>query len=123
MQGVCGESAGQAPQAQHDQVQAEPQPAPARPVSRGTLLQNGSAIVVSDYSAWPLDRPVDAAFGAQKNYLHKLITECRAAVRNGTTLAKSVESIGLDENKNWLLFDDYHRRNVTAVYTELEWED
>ncbi len=71
----------------------------------------------------PLDRPAAAAFGAQRDYLHKLITECRSAVRNGTTLAEAVDSIGLDEKNNWLLFDDYHRRNVTAVYTELEWED
>lgn len=71
----------------------------------------------------PLDRPVDAAFGAEKAYLHRLITECRSALRNGTTLAAAVDTIGLDDKNHWLLFDAYHRRNVTAVYTELEWED
>lgn len=32
----------------------------ARPMSRGTLRQNGDSVVVSDYSAWPLRRRVDA---------------------------------------------------------------
>lgn len=71
----------------------------------------------------PLDRPVDIAIGAQKKYLHKLITECRSAIRNGATLARAVDTIGFDEKKDWLLFDEYHRRNVTAVFTELEWEE
>lgn len=35
-------------------------PEPARPLSRGTLLQNGTTVVVNDYSAWPLSKPVDA---------------------------------------------------------------
>ncbi len=71
----------------------------------------------------PPSRSAEVAFTAQRNYLHKLITECRSALGNGITLSGAVETIGFDENKHWLLFDEYHRRNVTAVYTELEWEE
>lgn len=35
-------------------------PEPARTSSRGTLLQNGTNPVVDNYSAWPLNKPVDA---------------------------------------------------------------
>ena len=71
----------------------------------------------------PIDRPADLAFGAQQRYLEQLVGDCRAAVANGTTLAAAVDTIGSDTRSQWLLFDAYHRRNVTTVYTELEWED
>jgi hypothetical protein len=33
-----------------------------------------------------------------------------------------VDEVGLTERDKWVNFDDYHRRNVTTAYTELEWE-
>lgn len=59
----------------------------------------------------------------QKRYLTLLRDETRAALRAGETLTQAVEHVGRSEQEHWLLFEDFHRRNVTAAYTELEWED
>lgn len=72
----------------------------------------------------PIKVNADAAFGPQQKYLDQLINSVRAALKAGTTLAQAVETLGREPPQQpWLLFDDYHRRNVTAVYTELEWGD
>lgn len=64
-----------------------------------------------------------AALAAQERYLRVLLDGTRAAIRSGKSLAQAVESVGRSEQGRWLLFDDFHRRNVTAAYAELEWED
>jgi hypothetical protein len=46
----------------------------------------------------------------------------RAALRQDIDIAAAPRYVALDERGKWLLFDDYHARNVTAAYTELEWE-
>ncbi len=72
----------------------------------------------------PVQHDAETAFAPQQHYLDQLIGSVRAAQKAGSTLAQTVETLGNQPpQKAWLLFDDYHRRNVTAVYTELEWED
>jgi len=63
------------------------------------------------------------ALADQARYLRVLLDETRAAIRAGQTLSEAVESVGQSERERWLLFDDFHRRNVTAAYAELEWEN
>jgi quinoprotein relay system zinc metallohydrolase 2 len=60
---------------------------------------------------------------AQKHYLTLLLTEIRAAIKKGQHLEDAVQTIGYSEKNNWALFDDYHRKNVTTAFAELEWED
>lgn len=59
---------------------------------------------------------------AQRQYLKKLISETRTAVRQNVGLADATTSVAHDEKSNWLLFDAQHKGNVTKAYTELEWE-
>jgi len=33
-----------------------------------------------------------------------------------------VKTAGFEARDSWKLFDDYHVRNVTAAFAELEWE-
>ncbi len=71
----------------------------------------------------PINQPVQAAFDSEKNYLYKVITKIRSSLELGRTLQQAVDAdADSAEREHWLLFDDYHRRNLTAAYTELEWE-
>ncbi|MFC0577104.1 quinoprotein relay system zinc metallohydrolase 2 [Paraburkholderia solisilvae] len=70
----------------------------------------------------PLDVPWRDALGAEEQYLARIVREVRAAIRQGQTMQQAVDTIGIDERGKWRLFDIYHRRNVTAAYAELEWE-
>ena len=63
------------------------------------------------------------ALAKQRQYLQGLRDETRAAIKAGQTLEQAVATVGLSERTRWSLFEDFHRRNVTAAYAELEWED
>lgn len=62
-----------------------------------------------------------AALEAQQSYLEHLLQSTRAAIREGATLSEAVDRIGVGST-DWQLTSEYHRRNVTAAYAELEWE-
>jgi quinoprotein relay system zinc metallohydrolase 2 len=66
---------------------------------------------------WP------AVLDPQSRYLQALRDGVRQAIAERRTLAQAVDSVGQDQRGAWLLFDQFHRRNVTAAYAELEWED
>jgi len=59
----------------------------------------------------------------QERYLRALLDETRAAIKARRTMQQAVDSVGLGEKDKWLLSDAFHKRNVTAAYAELEWED
>ena len=44
-------------------------------------------------------------------------------MNSGDDLAEAQKTVAQGERERWRLFDDYHKRNVIAAYTELEWED
>jgi len=62
------------------------------------------------------------AFQAQERYLTALVEGTRSALKRNETIQQAVANVGLSERDNWLLFDTNHKRNVTAVYADLEWE-
>lgn len=65
----------------------------------------------------------DAALARpQQDYLQRLVKDTRQALQQGQGLQEAVPAIAPRNLENWLLFDLFHRRNVAAVYTELEWE-
>jgi quinoprotein relay system zinc metallohydrolase 2 len=57
-----------------------------------------------------------------RRYLEVLRDETRAAVSQGLRLGEAIETVGQGEAARWALFDLFHPRNVTAAFTELEWE-
>jgi quinoprotein relay system zinc metallohydrolase 2 len=66
---------------------------------------------------WP------GTLGPERSYLQALLTGVKKALADRRTLAQAVETVGQEERGKWDLFDDFHRRNVTAAYAELEWEE
>ena len=70
----------------------------------------------------PAAVPWPAALDAQERYLSGLVRDIRAMIRRGGDIETAVAEIGQAERGNWLLFDEYNGRNVTAAFKELEWE-
>lgn len=62
------------------------------------------------------------AFDAEEHYFSTIRQQIRAIINDMGTINEATESVGLSEKGKWLLFDDYHKRNITAAFTELEWE-
>jgi hypothetical protein len=46
----------------------------------------------------------------------------RKLIKEGKTLEEATKVAGFEDRDAWKLFDDYHVRNVTAAFAELEWE-
>ncbi len=82
----------------------------ARPVER-IVPGHGAASL-----PWPEGgAPVSA-------YLLALASELRTAIARGETMGEAMEHAGQDMAGDWELFEEYHRRNVSAAFQELEWE-
>ena len=79
------------------------------------------ATVVPGHGAVSHDWP--AAMDAQAVYLNALLRDTRAAVRAPLTIQQAIDRIEVAGSARWRLTDRFHRRNVTAAYVELEWED
>lgn len=70
----------------------------------------------------PHSMPWPAAADPLTRYLTLIATEVRTLIKEGHTISDAVANVGLSEKSAWLLFDEYHARNVTATFAELEWE-
>lgn len=67
---------------------------------------------------------VDWPAGAEPEtrYLEAVLAGTRAAIRGDIDIGDAWHHVAEEERGRWLLFDDYHARNVTTAYKELEWE-
>jgi quinoprotein relay system zinc metallohydrolase 2 len=68
-------------------------------------------------AAWP------AALDAEEKYLQQLQTEIRAALKSNKSMERAMDEVARSARPDWQLFDDFHKRNVSTAYAELEWED
>lgn len=66
-------------------------------------------------SPWP------AALTDERRYLTTLATGIRGLIARGRPIAEAATAAA-SERDRWELFDDYHARNATAAFSELEWE-
>ena len=67
-------------------------------------------------TAWP------DALAPQRGYLEQLLRELRRIIAEYGTMTEALETVARDQRDAWLLFDDYHPRNVVTGFKELEWE-
>ena len=70
----------------------------------------------------PASVPWPAAAEPERRYLEAVAQDTRAAIKAGIGIAEAYRHVANSERGKWLLFDEYHARNVTASYKELEWE-
>jgi len=85
------------------------------------LARIDAALIVPGHG--PTTRGEPDAWRPEQEYLESLQRETRAAIKSGRTLSQAVDSVSLEAATRWQLADRFHRRNVTAAYAELEWED
>jgi quinoprotein relay system zinc metallohydrolase 2 len=70
----------------------------------------------------PVSAPWPEALAAEQRYLQTLVDEIRVLIARGGTLEEALETVGDSEKDRWILFAQYHKRNVSKVFVELEWE-
>lgn len=85
------------------------------------LEKNHYALVIPGHGPLVKDWPV--SMQPQKNYLTLLSNEIRTLIKTGKTLEQAVTSVGLSAKNQWQLYEQFHRKNVTIAFAELEWED
>ncbi len=84
------------------------------------LRRREAARVVPGHGPAAMDWP--AALEPMRRYLERLVADVREMIRDGKTLAEAAKTAGRAEGDAWLLFEEYHARNVSAAFAELEWE-
>lgn len=70
----------------------------------------------------PKTMPWPDAIAPVERYLNVLAGDVRRMIKDGKTIEEAVATAGQSERGKWALFDAHHPRNVTAAFTELEWE-
>ena len=70
----------------------------------------------------PPSAPWPQALDPERAYLTGLRNEVREELARNRTLAQAVREVPVPAGQHWLLAEQNHPRNVTASFTELEWE-
>jgi quinoprotein relay system zinc metallohydrolase 2 len=70
----------------------------------------------------PPSLPWPEGAAAQRAYLSALRTDLRAAVRAGWPLSRALGAIPVHDAEQWRLIEDFHKRNISAAFGEMEWE-
>lgn len=85
------------------------------------LEKNQYKLVIPGHGRLVRDWPT--GLQAHKAYLEQLAAEIRIMLKQGKTLEYAVDHVGLSAKQRWRLFEEFHRKNVTIAFAELEWED
>jgi quinoprotein relay system zinc metallohydrolase 2 len=59
----------------------------------------------------------------EKKYLQMLLTEIKATIKEGGYLEQALETVGYTAKPHWKLFDEFHRKNISTAFAELEWDE
>lgn len=84
------------------------------------LTREPAERVVPGHGPHAMDWP--AAAKPIQHYLKVISDEIRTMIKDNRTLSEATATVGLSEKDAWDLFEDYHARNVSAAFAELEWE-
>jgi quinoprotein relay system zinc metallohydrolase 2 len=70
----------------------------------------------------PVGLPWPQALDSERDYLERLAKDVKTSIAKGESVDKAEKWAGQSQRDDWRLFDDYNRRNVTAAYSEFEWD-
>lgn len=70
----------------------------------------------------PASLPWPEAANDEIRYLSRLRDDTRVWLQQNGELPEALENIGYAEKGKWEQFSEFHKRNVSTAYTELEWE-
>jgi quinoprotein relay system zinc metallohydrolase 2 len=70
----------------------------------------------------PIGLPWPQALDSERAYFEGLAKDVKASIAKGEPVDKAETWAGQSQKDDWKLFDDYNRRNVTAAYSEYEWD-
>jgi quinoprotein relay system zinc metallohydrolase 2 len=84
------------------------------------LAERKAARVVPGHGLHAMTLP--DALEDEQRYLSRIVDDVRASIKEGKTLQEATKTAGFSERDRWKMFDQYHVRNVTAAFAELEWE-
>lgn len=84
------------------------------------LGQRDAARVVPGHGPYAMQLP--GALDPERRYLSTIAADVRALLNQGKTLEDATKTAGFSERDAWKLFEQYHVRNVSAAFAELEWE-
>jgi len=71
----------------------------------------------------PIDRDWPKSVQAEKHYLQKLATNVRAKIKQGKYLEDVLQDDDSIFKAQWQLFNEFHKKNLSSAFAELEWED
>ena len=84
------------------------------------LELKGIKIVVPGHGSLPVNWT--EAINNQTRYLTQLRDEIRRNISNEADLTQAMDTIGLNETTRWDMFTVFHKRNISYIFSELEWE-
>lgn len=70
----------------------------------------------------PVTEQWQAAFDREQRYFETLLADIRRNIKAGVPMEKAMDSAGMSEKSQWVLFDTVNRRNINMLYPLLEWE-
>jgi quinoprotein relay system zinc metallohydrolase 2 len=86
----------------------------------GLLASVPAARVVPGHG--PVSLPWPQAIDDERAYFDRLATDVKASIAKGEPVEGATKWAGRSQRDDWRLFEDYNRRNVTAAYSEFEWD-
>ena len=84
------------------------------------LAQDRFAIAIPGHGKPSSDWP--ALVQPQINYLSGLRARIRQFIAEGKSISDAIREIEPPKENQWQLAADFHRRNISAAFSELEWE-
>jgi len=87
----------------------------------GELEKRSFDVVIPGHGS--VDRDWPESLQAQKKYLQTIVNGVRSEIKLGHFLEDVLTTLDYKDKAQWQLFNDFHKKNLSSAFSELEWED